>query len=413
MRKNVFPLLIFVLLLGLASCEKTGALDYEKMQHPTADTAGDINSVLNKSPLTLFKQAAQRIRLDTLLQAASYFTVFAPVDSAMQAAGLDAGTINSLPIDSLKKLVLYHIVSGAYSDGSLTAALTSVEAHTLRQDISYDRATANANVYQQELFFKKTGLLYVNGEPVTGANDTAFTATNGYIWPIRSFLQAPTQNIWQILQSRPELSMYLMACRIDDSIYEAYGMLNQPYANNQVAGDSTSFTWMVYDNQPNSYFYGRARPTVFAPTNAAFEAAGFHTYDDLATYAGLSEPGLGFDANFNAILYSTPLDSVLKTHLILSPMNKFTNMSLYNDLSYNPDINNGVFNQLLFWQTGFYQSMTPIPTPALQFSGSQGAVSIKWSTSLPADVLPADRSRHIMTMNGVIYEMDQLFYPHN
>src|SRR6202012_5322716 len=111
-----------------------------------------------------FRQAARKVGLDSLLPVTGYFTLFAPVDSAMIAAGLDSARISLLPADSLSEIIGYHVVEGAYADASLTAAVASIQAATLRQDVSYNVQQANTYVYQQYLYIKKTGVLYVNGE---------------------------------------------------------------------------------------------------------------------------------------------------------------------------------------------------------------------------------------------------------
>lgn len=406
-------LLVLLVLLG-CSCQKSGLNDFTRMAHPSADTTQDLRSVLRKGgAFNLFNSAARRIGLDSVLPGDSYFTIFAPVDAAMVSAGLDQDHINSMPIDSLKKIILYHVVSGAYGSSALSTSLCNIQANSLRQDISYDPATANARIYQQDLFIKRSGVLYVNGEPVTGNSDTAWTATNGYIWPIGKLLVAPQYSLWDIIKSHSELSMYLDALRIDDSIYVAQGFLLTQFDFNNMQGDSLSFIRMVYDNLPGSYFDGRQRPTVFAPTNAAFAAAGFHTHRDLLDYASRTEPRFSYDANWHMIVTYIPMDSILKSHIIMNHNNKFTNMSLYNDLLYNPDIDNGAFNNVIFWKTGGNSHLTPVPAPLLQFSGVAGKAMVSWNPNFSPSEIPLDPGKHIMARNGVIYEMDQLFYPHN
>jgi uncharacterized surface protein with fasciclin (FAS1) repeats len=422
----VLPGIALALVFLVFSCQKKGVNDFIIATHPVPDSSSDIRVVLKKSPFSLFLQAAQRIGLDSLLPASGYFTVFAPVDSAMVSAGLDQGHIASLSVDSLRKIVLFHVAQGAYSQGALSSAIYSVETRSLRKDLTVNPSLASSILYQQNLYLKISGdVLYINGDPAGNAGDTAWTASNGFIWPIRYVLQAPTQNIWQIVLNRPELSMYLMAMRIDDSIYEANGFLPTPpfvpgqYFSKSVAGDSISFSWVVYDNLPNTQYYGFARPTVFAPTNAAFAAAGIYTYQDILNYNS-SEPNPGPVTDQNTWVTTwvyLPMDSVLKSHLILYAGTNTGvpipyHLSLYNDLLFNPDINNGDFNTVNFWPLG-NAANAPLPNPLLQFSGNNGTVNIKWQPGGPPAVLPADRSRHIMALNGAVYEIDKLFYPHN
>jgi uncharacterized surface protein with fasciclin (FAS1) repeats len=399
----------WVLIIGVGlygvSCQKTGISDTVKLSPPSPDTTKDVKSILAKSNFTLFKMAAQRVGLDSLLPGGSFFTVFAPVDTAMSSAGLDAARISGMSIDTLRQMVLYHVVQGAYNGVSLTAALNSIQANTLRQDVSYNLQQTNTYVYQQMLYIKKTGALYINGEAVNDATDTALAASNGYIWPVHSVLQAPQQTIWELLESRPELSLYLSGLRIIDSIYRSVGWLQYPYP--KAPSDSVVFTAMSYANQQRSTF--PSLPTVFAPTNSAFAAAGFYSTADLLSYASRTMAGyVTIDQFGTQAQVFSPLDSVLKQHFIVNNTYVFSNLSLYNDLLFNPDINNGGFNA----NNNAPGSNAHLNT-LLQFKNAGNAVNIQWSPPAPAAILPADKSVHFMTTNGVVYEINQLFYPHN
>ena len=427
MIKRYGPGIVLAFGILVFSCQKKGVNDLIAAAHPFPDSSSDLRTVLKSSPFSLFRQAAQKIGLDSLLPAGGYFTIFAPVDTAMVAAGLDQGHIASLPVDSLRAIILFHVVQGSYSQGALTSALYNVEAKSLREDLTIDRSSASSILYQQNVYAKISGgILYVNGEPVTSAGDTAWTASNGYIWPIHYVLQAPTQNIWQIAQGRHELSMFLMAMRIDDSIYRSnYLLPDTPFVTGQyysksVAGDSISYSWVVYDNLPNTQRYGFTRPTVFAPTNAAFAAAGLYTYQDILDYnSTVPNPGPSIDFNTWVTTWTyLPMDSVLKNHVIIYAGNNTAvpipyHVNLYNDLLFNPDVNDGGFNTVDFWSLG-NGNKAPLPNPLLQFSNNSGTVNINWQPGGPPAVLPASKSRHIMALNGAVYETDKLFFhPHN
>jgi hypothetical protein len=202
--------------------------------------------------------------------------------------------------------------------------------------------------------------------------------------------------------------MYLAALRLDDSIYNADGFISA--SNSTLEGDSLFFNFVYYVNQ--QYFGTGATTmyTVFAPTNNAFAAAGFNSIADLRAYAERSYVGPGI--NYGPFSF-TALDSVLNQHLIGNSGYSFTNLSLYNDLLFNPDINSGVFNVFSPFTTnnGFMYG----PAVHDQFLNKSNTVYIQWSDSsqVPPALLPADKSRHFMAQNGVVYETDQLFYPHN
>jgi uncharacterized surface protein with fasciclin (FAS1) repeats len=400
----------WVLLVGIgiygASCQKTGISDTIPVSHPSPDTTRDVKSILAANTFTLFKMAAQRAGLDSLLPGAGFFTIFAPVDTAMASAGLDAAHISAMSVDMLRQIVLYHVVQGAYNGTSLTAALSNIQANTLRQDVTYNILQASTYVYQQLLYIKKTGAIYVNGEAVNDPTDTALSASNGYIWPVHTVLQAPQQTIWGLLQSRPELSLYLASLRMIDSIYHSIGWLQYP--NPTATTDSAVFDAMYYTNQ-QQHTYGTALPAVFAPTDSAFAAAGFHSTVDLLSYATQTMAGyIVIDQYGTQAQVFSPLDSVLKQHFIINGNYIFSNLSLYNDFLFNPNINNGGFNANQY-TPGYNQQLSTL----LQFSNAGNTVHIQWGPTAPAAVLPAVKSAHFMTTNGVVYEINQLFYPHN
>ncbi|OQP50291.1 hypothetical protein A4H97_00125 [Niastella yeongjuensis] len=403
------------------SCQKKGDDDFVAAKPAVSDTSSDLRATLRNTPFTLFRQAAEKINLDSLLPGSGYFTVFAPVDEAMTAAGLDQAKIQSLSVDSLRKIIMFHVAQGSYGAGALSSALCNIEMKTLRLDATIDLQYTGTSLYQQNLYVKKSGALYINGELANNENDTAWTASNGYIWPIRAVLNAPTQNLWNLIKSRPELSLYYTAMHINDSLYWWNYLLPDPLPPGQtwyqksVAGDSISFNFIVYENLPNTQTYGRSRPTVFAPTNDAFHAAGFYTYDDLLKYNRDVIPGWTYDENWNGTWADLPLDSVLKNHVILNVNEQnvkpaFSNLSLYNDLMFNPNINNGSFNNLYYWNLG-NGNIAPTPNPLLQFSAANGAVKIKYKPNIAPVDLPADKNRHLMATNGAIYEIDKLFLP--
>jgi uncharacterized surface protein with fasciclin (FAS1) repeats len=408
--KQYLILLFAGMTLYLASCEKKGISGFGHIPYPVPDSSNDLRKVLAGSPYTLFRQAAIRAGLDSLLPTGNYFTILAPVDSAMQSAGLTASVIGSMALDSLQRIVLYHVAQGTFSPASLTAAVSNIQATALLQDISYNNQTANVYIYLQQLFLKITGSLYVNGEQVNNPGDTALTASNGYIYPIRTVLRAPEKSLWGVLEGRPELSMYLAALRIDDSIYYENGLFA---GNSPILGDSVLFNTILYSNQyegVSGISNYNTLTTVFAPTNAAFAAAGFHTPADLLAYAAnYSTLGVSYTNGYQ--VYYLPLDSVLKQHLVGNINYTFTNLNLYNDLLFNPDINNGGFNAFHPGQPGTVYSSAFL----LQFFNKNNTANIQWSNSgnTPQALLPADRSRHFMAQNGVVYEIDQLFYPHN
>jgi uncharacterized surface protein with fasciclin (FAS1) repeats len=399
--KKILPILVMLtgLALGFTACEKVGLDDSAAFSHAVPDTTHDIRAVFAASRFTLFKQAANRVKLDQLLAPAGYFTILAPTDAAMQNAGLTADVINTLPEDSLQKIVRFHVVTGSYGALALNSAITSIETNTLLQEIIPDKSNAANLIYQQRLYLKRTKMLFVNGEPVNKESDTALTAGNGYVWPVDKVLQRPMLTAWETLLSRPELSMFVASIRLADSMYAANRLMFP--GNPAIVADSLRYNSLYYANKKAEFGITQfALPMIMAPVNDAFKAAGFKTVNDIRAFATRVKP-----SQFPTVFL--PIDSVLKQHALLNFRNIFTNISFYNDLLYNPYINNGQFNNYI--GTG---NMIMERTFFPQFQPAGGTVKVKWTDdpAIPMATLYADPQRHMMTRSGVIYETDQLFY---
>ncbi|MBL7704156.1 MAG: fasciclin domain-containing protein [Taibaiella sp.] len=185
--------------------------------------------VAENQNLTLLKAAVVRAGLLETLSGNGTFTVFAPDNAAFQAAGLGTeAAINAVPVEDLKKIVLYHVLGQRYASGAIpdgTNELSSVE---------------NINTYVT----KNMNGVFVNGAKVTTAD---VTASNGVVHIVNKVLMPPSGNIVALAQSNPDLSLLVAA------------VLRASEGTTNVA----------------SVLSGNGPFTVFAPTNAAFQAAGF------------------------------------------------------------------------------------------------------------------------------------------
>jgi uncharacterized surface protein with fasciclin (FAS1) repeats len=233
MRRRHLCALVLALFAALALVPTAGAhsASWQPRHHhhgpkdivQTARAAGDFHTLLwlvNKAGLT-----------DTL-ESPGPFTVFAPTDEAF--AMVPPATLHALANDpaTLKKVLLYHVVSGAVSSSAAAQAgtATSVEGEPLT-------------------FTKTPGGLQVDGANVTTAD---VQASNGVIHVIDSVLTPPSL---------------------------------QPKSITQTAVASGQFTTLVKLLQatgldkvldaPGSY-------TVFAPTDAAFAKVPASTLSALA-----------------------------------------------------------------------------------------------------------------------------------
>ncbi len=195
----------------------------DKDDDPKPDTEPTITDVVVADPnFSLLKAAVTKAELADELAAAGTFTVFAPDNAAFAASGITASTIETLTKDQLVEILTYHVLTAKVPSGSVPAsdAVTTLQGKSLF-------ASKNANG------------VFVNGVAVKTAD---VPASNGVIHVISSVLMPPTQTIAQIA-SAPSFSILLSA------VVKA-GL-----------ADAVS---------------GAGKFTVFAPTNAAFEAAGLN-----------------------------------------------------------------------------------------------------------------------------------------
>ena len=223
------PLLLasFSLVLISSSCKK-------KNNSPAV--SGTITTIVSNSPdFTMLKAAVVKAGLAATLDGAGPFTVFAPTNEAFKASGIDMNMINSLSIEALKGILLYHTVSGK------VAAIDVPEG-------------PNANVATvggKDIFLTKNNSgVFVNGTKVVQAD---VMATNGVIHAISRILMPPAGNIVEAAQADPNFT-YLVAA-----------VLRASQGATNVA----------------SVLSGAGPFTVFAPTNEAFKAAGFATIADI------------------------------------------------------------------------------------------------------------------------------------
>jgi len=170
---------------------------------------------------SILKTAVVRAGLADAVATGS-LTVFAPDNAAFAASGLTEAAINSLPIDDLTGILLYHVVGAAVPS---TAVPASDTVNTLLTTNLY--ASKNANG------------VFLNGISVKAA---AVKAANGVIHVVSEVLMPPTKTIAELVSGDNDLEL-LLAAVVRAGLASA------------VSTDG--------------------KYTVFAPTDAAFASAGF------------------------------------------------------------------------------------------------------------------------------------------
>ncbi len=212
--KKLFAICITAgfLLTGLNSCKK---------DDPTPAQKNIVEIVVSDPNFSLLKQAVVRAGLTSALSSGT-LTVFAPDNAAFAAAGLDSATIASIPENDLATILKYHVLNAKVEAAGVPASDT---VNTLDGLNLY--ASSNANG------------VFVNGIKVKTAN---VQAANGVIHVISDVLIPPSDNIAEVVSDDDNFEVLLAAV--------------------VRAGLATAVS-------------SNGKYTVFAPTDAAFTAAGF------------------------------------------------------------------------------------------------------------------------------------------
>jgi uncharacterized surface protein with fasciclin (FAS1) repeats len=216
------------MLIGLVAVVLFSSCKKDDDEMPANETITDI--VVANNNFSLLKAALTQADLVNVLDGDGTFTVFAPNNDAFVAAGLNTeAKIKALPVETLKKILLYHVL-GQQVTSSAIATASNTPVGTL----------ADANVFVT----KNTSGVYVNGANVIQAD---IMASNGVIHVINTVLMPPAGNIVEAAQANPNFTFLVEA------------VLRASQGSTNVA----------------QVLSGAGPFTVFAPTNQAFMNAGF------------------------------------------------------------------------------------------------------------------------------------------
>jgi len=197
-----------------------------------------ISSILKVATnATIFYNGLTRTGLDTVLSGSGPFTVFVPTDSAFGSYGINNVTIANISNDSLRKIFLYHILSGVRL---LSTTFPQVSASKI--------ITANGD----SVFISNNSAgLFVNGIRVSSSD---IIVGNGIIQGMGSRpLFPPTGNLMDLLTGDTTFS-YLVT------------------AINRASQGTTNILQEISSTGPY---------TLLAPVNSGFRQYGFQTLDDI------------------------------------------------------------------------------------------------------------------------------------
>ena len=301
---SLFFLIIF------SSCKKDDA--------PALIDTSITAQVVSSANLSLLEAAVIKAELTGTLSGAGPFTVFAPTDAAFAASGITLSTIISLDTADLEAILLYHVLTSEVGSGSVPAG-PNAKVITASGDSVF--------------VTKNLSGVYVNGVMVSQAD---IDASNGVIHLISSVLIPPSGNIVETAQS------------ISDFTFLVAAVLRASQGSTNIA----------------SYLSTQTPITVFAPTNAAFIAAGF--------------------ADIAAINAASPdILSVILQHHVIAGTRVFSS-----------DLTNGATVD------------TGVGVVTIGITGS-GATVEGAANGTPSNIVAAN----IMARNGVIHVIDQVLLP--
>lgn len=217
--KNLFLFLFLALSAGVLF---TACKNDDDGQQSVADLA------VSNANLSILVDALQRADLITTLNGEGPFTVLAPTNDAFTALlkTLGASSLNDIPVDQLRTILLNHVISGSVRSGDLSTGY----ATTL--------ATGPGN-NPISLFVEKTSGVKFNGTANVTTADVI--AANGVVHIIDKVLTVP--NVVNHALNNPNFSILVSALTRADLGVDYVSILS-----------------------------GTGPFTVFAPTNAAFAA---------------------------------------------------------------------------------------------------------------------------------------------
>ena len=225
MRTLLISSLFFSLLLTLTGCDKRGRNDI----YPPGIQDNVLEVAQADAELSVFVAAMKAAGMDTTFESLGFVTVLAPTNTAFAALGINASNVGTaLPAATLRAVLRYHMLGGSVPAANLAPG-----------------PNAAYNTLQNETILTST---YSGVNPGTWFNGRArvlkadIRANNGLIHKINAVLLPPPGNMWEAINANPNLTFLAAA-------------INRA----GLSGAFNSTTGLI----------------LFAPTNAAFIAAGF------------------------------------------------------------------------------------------------------------------------------------------
>ncbi|MBN9383732.1 MAG: hypothetical protein J0H74_23445 [Chitinophagaceae bacterium] len=400
---------IIVSLLLISSCTKTEDPPRkvgEELPYPAP--AKTLGQLLDSLPdCTMYNAMYKRSGLKPYIDSANGknpntpFTLFVPTDKALSAAGYTMDIINAAAPTILDSVVRYLALSGNYRTDPHVPSGTTI--FTLMQpDPNLVRTTMPTvfSAYQPYVYLLtpdfQDNALWLNGKKVSSTT-TPLSAINGCLYRIDSLVQKPFYEMYQLINTDTTLSYYIAALRINDSLYQAKGIIGSMYSNIQY--NDTLGLMLAPADAGQAMF-----EVLLAPTNNAFRKAGFQSIDDIRTY--INNSALASSPGGTQML--TNLDSVLSFHqLLYGYYSTFGWIGQGAAYIYTCDmLNNPYMAQL--WVTG----VTPrVSLNNVFFQDAGGRIAVRRIDAPTGRAAVITSNSDIPTLNGVLHHVDDLLLP--
>ncbi len=190
----------------------------------------NIAAAAQKEGLNVFVAALKASGMDKDLELLGTTTVFAPNDAAFQAAGITTANVaTALPLPVLRAVLRNHMISGRVASAGILPGPNATYS------------SVNRDFLSTSTYAGATGGIFFNGKKVVKAD---IAANNGLIHVVDGVLLPPAGNLMATINANSNLTF--LSAAITRAGLEA----------TLTTSNSTLLT-------------------IFAPTNAAFQAAGF------------------------------------------------------------------------------------------------------------------------------------------
>lgn len=437
MKRNILNHISASILLGIlfffSACNKTEFLpDPEGAKVPFQEEATQtVEQLLAASDAKIYHQAWQRSTLKTTIAAKGSkfdFTIFAPDDAAMQAAGLTSAAIDQMPIEELDQMLMLYTTIGKLSADIIKARSDNYAVKSMLQHPGlYVEHFENPDSYPggyDNYFYKNYVAISAENLLINGKNTGKLNflpAINGALYIIGKTIEKPTKTKLQALKDDGRFTMYLESQRLTDEMYldklaDGIEPLFGYRPDHEEIKNNYAYERMYYEKDMAFIDYGYPAPnivvsTLFVPTDEAFHKAGFET---VAQIMQMNEErgDARFDENYFQAMGGYPLDTLLNYHRdwgrFYAPKDPSyglarNNLTVFYSNVLNPSLNDYMVNigGSSLPRYGYKMPLT------FSVSNNRVQIQVPGSDRPAATVTEAD----INTLNGPIHVVDQLLIP--